>query len=69
MLGRHAVATLPKVTVLALLGWGFGTTLAETGDRLAPLAPVLLTASLAIAVFWLRKQGKPHARLVPDPRP
>ncbi len=65
-LGFNAAATLPKVTALALLGWSFGTTLAGIGT---PLAPALLTVSLAISVFWLRKQGHPNARLVPDPRP
>lgn len=68
-LGFNLAATIPKAAALALLGWAFGASLDRSGDWLSPLGLGLCALSLGIALVWLRKQGKPHARLVPDPRP
>lgn len=67
-LGFNLVATLPKVTALACLGWAFGTSVG-TSDWLLPASLGLCALTLATALLWLRKHGKSHARLLPDPRP
>lgn len=67
-LGFNLAATLPKAAILALLGYAFGTGLRDS-DWLVPLGLALCALTLGFALLWLRKQGKPHARLMPDPRP
>ncbi len=54
----NLVATIPKVTVLALLGWTFGASIANGPDWLAPLGMAFLVMALGISIYWLRKQGK-----------
>lgn len=67
-LGFNLAATVPKVTAFACLGWAFGTSIGQS-DRLLPASLALCALTLVTALLWLRKHGKPHARLLPDPRP
>ena len=66
-LGFNLAATIPKVTALALIGWAFGTAIGQCG-WLVPASLSVFALTLATAVLWLRKHGKSHAHLMPDPR-
>lgn len=66
-LGFNLAATIPKITAFALLGWAFGTTIGQC-SWLVPASLAVFALTLATAFLWLRKHGKPHARLMPDPR-